>query len=163
MSQNGKCECKAVQLLASDANCPIELNDALNEYNIVSRDEVVRYRLYNCFHCGGRLPDSHRNGLFTEPSEAERHKVEELATQATSLNDLWSTLGKPDKTIKLEEKEEGQDSTNEIPYVRHYLFSKIWKTLELTVRERQDGSFDLAFTGKLKPSRAKSVRSKKTG
>lgn len=142
-----ECGCGAVQDLVSDANCPIEHDADLNEYNIVSLDKHAGYRLYFCFFCGGRLPESRRDALYLEPSPKEVSEVTKLLGTVTSIEEARQVLGKPDKVSKLNSNGAGKQSSFD---EKHHMYSSRWQTLDLTIRERADGFVDYAFAGKLK-------------
>ena len=159
MNENkAECACGTVAELASDRNCPIVYDHSLNEYNLVSEDGKVRYRLYFCFFCGGKLPESKRASLFTEPSDKEMREVALLMAKVRSMQQAIEVLGKPDQTIKAPRtaQENGKSA-----YKSHHRYSSRWKTLDLTVRERADGSIDSAFTGKYKGEPSQSAKKAK--
>jgi len=143
-----ECACGTVEDLASDRNSPIEHDKALNEYNLISGDGKVHYRMHFCFFCGGRLPESKRASLFTEPSAQEIKEAAELMSKAGSMQEVIQVLGKPDEIVKAPKGASGEDGGSEYKTQHRYL--RRWKTLDLTIRERKDGSIDSAFTGKYK-------------
>ena len=145
---NGKCQCRTVEHLVSDPQCPIEHDQELNEYNLVSRDKKSRYRLYYCFFCGGKLPASKRDSLFTEPSASEVKEVKNLLSKITSVLQVIRVFGEPDETEKAPKASSSKNGKVAVKYKRHHRYSTRWKTLDLTIREREDGSFDSAFTAK---------------
>src|SRR5438105_11201887 len=98
--KSGNCQCGTVESLASDRQSPIEYDKKLNEYNLVSREEKVHYRLYFCFFCGGKLPESRRAGLFTEPSAEEMKEVARILGNVTSIQQAIQVLGEPDEIVK---------------------------------------------------------------
>jgi hypothetical protein len=149
MNHNGrrKCECAAVADLASDENCPIEFDPDLEEYNLVSSDGKVQFRLYFCFFCGGALPKSNRVSLYTEPNPKETEQVKKLLDGARTIDDALRELGEPNLVTDAPKAEK---TSSGVGYRHHYHYSSRWKTLDLTVRERSDKSFDLAIVGKVK-------------
>jgi hypothetical protein len=142
------CECGTVEDLASDPKSAIEYDESLQEYNLVSGHDKVHYRMYFCFFCGGKLPESKRASLFTEPSEKEQREVLEVMSKVRSMEEARHVLGKPDETIKAPNAESQENGKS--PYKKHYRYLKRWQTLDFTIREREDGSIDSAFTGKYK-------------
>ena len=93
------CECNAIKTLAADENCPIQLDETLGEYNFISNDGTVYYRMYYCFFCGGLLPRSKRLDLYDEPDENEVDQVKKLLDKAHTIQDVLKTLGEPDHDI----------------------------------------------------------------
>jgi hypothetical protein len=152
-SNNARCECKTVEQLASDRKSPIEYDRHLNEYNLVSGDGNTRYRMYFCFFCGGKLPESRRAGFFSEPSDQEMKEVAQLLSKAGSMQKVVQFLGEPDETLKAPKGQNG-DSV----YKSHHRYLKRWNTLDLTIRERKDGSIDSAFTGKYRGESSRSAK-----
>ena len=144
-----QCRCGTAEQLLADPQCPIEHDEELHEYNLVSRDSKVRYRMYYCIFCGGKLPESKRGGLFTEPSKKEIKEVQKLLSKITSTQQAIGVLGQPDETVKAP-KPSARENGGAIQYKRHHRYWSRWQTLDLTIREREDGSFDSAFTGKSK-------------
>jgi len=57
-------------------------------------------------------------------------------------------LEKPDETVEAPKPASSQNDVSE--YKAHHRYLSRWTTLDLTVRERKDGSIDSAFTGKYK-------------
>jgi hypothetical protein len=140
------CECGTVENLASDRRSPIKHDKDLNEYDLVPGDGKVHYRMYFCFFCGGRLPESMRGSLFAEPSDQEINEVTELMSNADSIQQVIQALGKPDESVNPPKGTSNDNGGSE--YKTHHRYLRSWKTLDLTIRERKDGSIDSAFTGK---------------
>jgi hypothetical protein len=154
MRDNGaQCKCGTVEELAAERKSPIEYDKKLNEYNLVAGSGKIRYRLYFCFFCGGRLPESDRTGLFTEPSQEEAKEVAQLTGKVASLQQAIQVLGKPDETVKAP-----KSVPDGVEYTRHHRYLSRWRTLDLTVRERKDGSIDIAFTGKYRGKSSDSAK-----
>ena len=145
-----RCHCGTVESLAADRQFAIEYDKKLNEYNLVSRDETFYYRLYFCFFCGGKLPESKRASLFTEPSAEEMKEVARILSDVTSIQQAIQILGKPDEIVKAPKASSRENRKSGVNYKKHHRYLRRWKTLDLTVREREDGSIDSAFTGKYK-------------
>lgn len=144
-----KCHCKAVESAASDSNCPVEFDDTLNEYNIVSIDGRHRYRLYFCWFCGGELPESKRPGLFTTPLAAEVIGMKKEIASIHSAADAVARLGKPDAKYDVD-VERGERLSSGVRCQGQLIYASRWRSLVLTVREGSDGSVDFAYTGKHK-------------
>src|SRR5205823_1769898 len=127
--------------LSSDAQYPIHYDEELNEYNLASLDKRVNYRMYYCFFCGGRLPESKRASLFTEPGDKEMKEISDILHNVKKIEQAIELLGKPDNTASAPQGSPSDDGIDGKVYKRHYRYSKRWKTLDLIIREREDGSF----------------------
>lgn len=148
--ESENCHCGTVESLASDRHSPIEYDKKLNEYNLVWRGEKASYRLYFCFFCGGKLPESKRASLFTEPSAEEMKEVAQILGNVKSIQQALQILGEPDNTVQAPKVSSQDNGKSDVNYKRHHFYLRRWKTLDLTIRERKDGSIDSAFTGKYK-------------
>jgi hypothetical protein len=153
-----QCECEAVADLASNSHCPIEFDEALNEYNILSRDGKTYYRLYYCFVCGGSLPKSNRTDLYTQPNQRETEQVKNVLGKARTIEEALAELGEPDEVTAAPKAEKDRSGKR---YRQFYHFTSRWKSLDLTVRERSDHSIDLAIVGKYRGAQNGSTKRKK--
>ena len=138
-------ECQAIAALLADSDCPVQFDEDLNEYNLVSKSGDAYYRMYFCFFCGAELPKSRRAELYTQPSEGELEEVKELLSNARTVDDVVNTLGESDNKAD-PPPEEAAAGMN---YAKHLRYSKRWKSLDLIVRSRTDNSFEAAVVGKL--------------
>jgi hypothetical protein len=143
-----RCHCGTVESLASDRRTPVEYDKELNEYNLIVRDKKIFYRMYFCFFCGGKLPESKRVGLFTQPSTEEMNEVVRLLGNVTSIQQARKVLGEPDETVKARKVTPQGNGKSAPKYKKHHRYLIRWKTLDLIVREREDGSIDTAVSGK---------------
>jgi hypothetical protein len=139
-----KCQCHAVASAADDDNCPVEYDESLNEYNIVSLDGRHRFRLYFCWFCGGELPESKRKTLFTTPQAKEVADIKRSLDDVRTTADAVQRLGPPDVDHQTNE------SAAEPGFRRQLVYSSRWHSLVLTIRENTDGSVSFAYTGKHK-------------
>src|SRR5207249_2343506 len=101
------------------------------EYNLVSGK--VHYRIYFCFLCGGKLPESKRASLFTEPSKREEDEVLKIMSKARSMEQLTKLIGKPDETLKTPDREFHE--RGESAHKKQHRYLKRWTTLDFIVRE----------------------------
>lgn len=76
--KTANCDCGTIQSLARHHESPIEYDENLDEYNLRS-DQKVYYRLYFCFFCGGKLPESKRASLLYTESSPEPIQQKKLA------------------------------------------------------------------------------------
>ena len=77
----------------------------------------------------------------------------DLLSKAKSIKDVIEILGKADRTFQTERNggtAPEDDANHGNSYKHHHLYSRRWKTLDLTVREHIDGSVDFGLTGKYK-------------
>jgi hypothetical protein len=159
--RNENCHCGTVESLASNRQSPIRYDEKLNEYNLVSGDGEVHYRLYFCFFCGGKLPASRRADLFTDPSAEEMEDVAKILGKVKSMQQARQVLGAPDETVQAPECSLGDDGKSGASYKKQHRYVRRWKTLDLIIREREDGSIDGAFTGKYKGKSNRATRKAK--
>ncbi len=94
------CTCGLPEKWAQAPNFPVKFDAEVNEYCLVYGKRgrwhhVMRY----CFWCGGRLPESTRGKLFTEPSQAEMAEIRRMLAGARSAEEILATLGQPDEII----------------------------------------------------------------
>lgn len=146
--ESRKCKCKAIDTAASDEDCPILFDEALDEYNIVSRSGNAYYRMYYCFFCGGLLPESRRAKLYANPEKSELDEINKLLGKLKTVNEVIGVLGPPDN----ESDPSAEEKVQAVEYRKHYCYLTKWKSLNLTVRGRVDNSFDLAVVGKFRES-----------
>src|SRR5262245_22102219 len=140
-----ECQCGEPQRWAAKSNSPIQFDARLNEYHLVCGDAygLLRY----CFFCGGRLPDSKREALFSIPNDAEQEEVRRLIGTAKNLQDVLAMLGKPDETFDEETCRE-YAVANELRWKRLYRYSSRWKTLVLDVLEQPEGGISYVVSGR---------------
>lgn len=60
-----KCSCDLMKTLSDNVTTSIEYDEELNEYNMwaIEEDREFLFRMYYCFFCGGKLPESKRQGV----------------------------------------------------------------------------------------------------
>ena len=123
---------------------------------VIGRQPVAMQQKIVDFVGKHELLDLH--ALFAEPSDKEMREVALLMAKVRSMQQAIEVLGKPDQTIKAPRtaQENGKSA-----YKSHHRYSSRWKTLDLTVRERADGSIDSAFTGKYKGEPSQSAKKAK--
>jgi len=139
-----ECQCGEPQRWAAKSNSPIEFDARLNEFHLVYQGAygLLRY----CFVCGGRLPESRRGELFSQPSETEVEEVRRLIGAAKNLQDVLAALGKPDDTFDGETIRKNPVA-NELQWQRLLRYSSRWKTLVLDVLELPEGGITYSVSG----------------
>ena len=146
-SEREFCQCGKPEKWARHPAFPVEFDAELNEYYMVHgkkqpRNHIMRY----CFWCGGRLPESKRGELFTEPDEGEMAEVRTLLAEARSAADALRVLGEPDNTVDWVEGPEPELYASK-KWTKCHQYSSRWKTLVVNVLEFSDGSYSLAVPG----------------
>lgn len=139
-----RCRCDMPDRWVSQANCPVEFDERMNEYHLVHDGQqwIMRY----CFWCGGRLPESKRSTFFTKVAPAEVEKIRTLLTGARTVDDVIRVLGEPDE--RLECRGGIQPGQGEyIPYRQTLRYSTRWKTVVLNVHEFPDGRIAKSWHG----------------
>ena len=90
------CECHLLERMAQEPSVPIAFDAALNEYNITTA-EGGTVRIYHCFFCGGRAPESRRDSLFHHVTEEELQRLSALTKELRTVPALEAAFGKPDR------------------------------------------------------------------
>ena len=95
------CNCGFPEKWAQAPSFPVRFNAELNEYHLVyGESQRWCHTMHYCFWCGGRLPESKRGELFTDPDKREMDEVRSLLAGAKSSADVFRILGKPDSTLE---------------------------------------------------------------
>lgn len=143
-----KCECSLLSTWQSDPAIPIEYVEELNEYHLITRDECF-FLFYYCPACGGRLPKSRRERLFTIPSEVEMTEVMEKLKGSKKIADFFRVFGEPEKKFTGRDiQEENSGDTGGIRQTFRY--TSLAETFNLVVQEYEDGRVEAFFEGKPK-------------
>jgi hypothetical protein len=125
---------------------PIEFDEQMNEYQLLCEDStaVMRY----CFWCGGRLPESKRNGLFTTPSDDEMEEVWRLLSKAKTAEDVLDLLGSPDQEHRWDDMQTTDGVYEDaVRWTRTLRYMSRWESLVLDVQEMPDGRIQYAVFG----------------
>jgi hypothetical protein len=142
-----------LERLVRDKRYPVVFNDVTGEYQLESIDGRWRHEIYHCLWCGGCLP-SKRHTLFTEPDPAEQADVVGLISQAKTLAEVVKALGDPDRSTNCSAMEVPEPyALNAASGKRErsiHEYTARWKTLNVVVREFDDGSVDWVIAGKFK-------------
>ena len=140
------CQCGTPERRAAQMDFPMQYNAELEEYCLVhgatqNGKAAMRY----CFWCGGKLPDTKRASLFTEPDEQEQAALGRLTDRIKNAAAMRALLGEPDEIHTDDGFPFGQ-----LPWKYQYTYNQRWNTLVLYVFEAEDGSVDFGHTGKKK-------------
>ena len=93
------CDCGILEEAADNPYLPIEFNESLNEFHLVYNVNggEGRFTFWHCPLCGGRAPESKRALMFKKLTVEERSRLVELTKHLKTLDEVISSLGKPDK------------------------------------------------------------------
>jgi hypothetical protein len=142
MAKDGEvrmCECGMPDRFAIDPAYPVKFDGEMNEYNVVGDGRIAR--MYYCFSCGGRLPESKPSKYFTVPDEADQAEVRTIIAGIKSIDDLRRTLGEPDDTF------DGAAFPC-VEWKRTYRYSTRWKSLFLDAQEMPDATIRIVYGGR---------------
>jgi hypothetical protein len=130
--------------LAADPKSPVEFDERLNEYHLKGQREYVIMKY--CFWCSGRLPDSRRGELFTEPIDEEMSEVRSIHSRIKTVEDALKLLGPPDETHEWDDEfAQGREIENQ--WRQSLVYSSRWDTLVLHVQEMPDGRIAFSVSG----------------
>jgi hypothetical protein len=93
------CTCDWLKNAADDARFPIEYDKETNEFKLccqLGEGEIGYTMVYYCPFCGGKAPDIQKEQTFTQLSEQEFLRLQELTRQINSIEDAFRILGKPE-------------------------------------------------------------------
>lgn len=93
------CTCDWLKNAADDARFPIEYDRQTNEFKLCCQleDGTIGYTvLHYCPFCGGKAPDIRKEQSFTQLSEQEFLRLQELTRQIKSIEDAFRILGEPE-------------------------------------------------------------------
>ncbi len=133
------CQCGMPDRFAVDAAYPVKFDAELNEYDLVGDGRIAR--MYYCFSCGGRLPESKSSKYFTVPDEADQAEVSRIIAGIKTIDELRRTLGEPDDTF------DGATFPG-VDWKRTFRYSTKWKSLSLDAQEMPDGTVRIIYSGR---------------
>ncbi|MEQ1669883.1 MAG: nucleotidyltransferase domain-containing protein [Hyphomicrobium sp.] len=92
------CTCQYLERAARNPDYPIEFDERLNEFHIVTKGAFGKGELmiYHCPLCGGEAPESIRPQLFATVSISEEYRLRELVRDCQSYGEAKQKLGPPD-------------------------------------------------------------------
>ena len=93
------CTCDWLKNAADDARFPVEYDQESNEFKLccqLENGEMGYTVLHYCPFCGGKAPDIRKEQTFTDISEQEFLRLQELTQQINSIEDAFRILGKPE-------------------------------------------------------------------
>ena len=88
------CTCRYLQDQADEPNSPICFDSETNEYHFAWNDRGLV--IYHCPFCGGVTPESKRDKLFADVSDAEQLRLGQLLDRIDSIDGAIIAFGKPD-------------------------------------------------------------------
>ena len=145
------CKCGLPDKWARDPSLPVEFDATLNEYHLVRGTKRRWFTvMHYCFWCGGRLPESTRGRLFTEPEKGELEEVQSVLADARSRADVFRIFGEPDASFDWSDDDEALNSQvwNVKKWDKSFRYSTRWNSLDVIVLEYPDGSVEYACAGK---------------
>lgn len=93
------CDCDTLQQAADNPHLPIEFDTVLNEFHLVYdvNGGKGHFNIWHCPLCGGKAPESKRALMFATMTDAERQRLLNLTKHLKTLDEVFASLGKPDK------------------------------------------------------------------
>lgn len=133
--------CACVRVRADDPTSTLEPNRH-GEFEWVVDSQ--RWIVYFCPWCGTRLPESRRGEAFTHPTNEEIARLRGLVSGARTVQEVLDRLGAPDRRIGPFHVElpGGRQRVSVLGY------TKLSPTADLQVKETENGSVSISFSGK---------------
>lgn len=157
-SNHPKCKCHSLSAWAEDPDVPIQYDKVLNEYHLVGKNNRQMF-FYYCPMCGGHLPKSRREKLFTKPSAREIAKIRKKVEGTRKMDDILAILGEPDEVYGAISKNIRKGGKYKVKGVKRTVrYTSLAKTLNVLLQEYDDNSFAVMFEGKFKPDAARQLR-----
>jgi hypothetical protein len=134
---------------AKDPELPIEFDARLNEFNLVQG--LRRMRIYYCWFCGGRAPESLRGTLFARIPSKERDRLFALMKGLNTVAGLIARCGEPDSDsargvfIEVPERD-GNAAT--IKSRRLLVYSKLSEVADVHAYVYPDDRVEIVLRGK---------------
>ena len=142
------CTCNRLISWAKDPSIPIRFDRQLNEFLLVLNETRIEDLLYFCPACGGRLPDSKRDELFTTPSKDDFERLHALIRQVDSIDEAINILGEPDRRVGPTLASSLDKEIYGISDIKQTLFyDNLSSTTCLVLQEREDGTMCPSFCG----------------
>ena len=98
-SDRPACDCRTLERMAANPDTPVRWDEPTGEYHLVWTPQdgfKAEMIFYYCPFCGGCLPESKRDQLFAQITDAERERLLRLATGFASLDAVIERFGAPD-------------------------------------------------------------------
>lgn len=141
------CTCGYLQHAADDPDNPINFDVRSAEFQFSYGGAMLV--IYHCPFCGGAAPESKRDRLFAQISEAEQNRLLDLLSGVQTIDDALQKFGKPDfegvstsKYAEREGKAPGIEAHRNIRYCDLSEVAEVWFT------ERPDGKIYARLQGK---------------
>jgi hypothetical protein len=134
------CECNWPQRAVTNAWFPVTYDETMGEYQLVldcgergTGSAVLRH----CPWCGGVLPESTRDTLFTIPTDEDVADVDRRMKTIETAERMLESLGEPtDRSHRA--------------WRAQYTYSDTWESLDLVIHEYDDGHLEHGIFGKYK-------------
>jgi hypothetical protein len=134
------CECGTLDRAAKDPDLPFEFDARLNEFNLVHG--LGRMRIYHCWFCGGKAPESLRAALFSQVSREEYQRLFRIADACKNVSDVIAFLGPPDRDVPMGSqsgKREAEGQPPQMAAYRHLTYAKLSDSADLNFDLHPDG------------------------
>lgn len=144
------CKCGSVQTWSQVTSYPIKFDDNTHEYYLLD-NKGVKYFMYFCPICGGKLPESKINDFFITPSESEVNDISNKIKGVDDVDELIKKLGTPDEeNITTIEETEKQNRLGRKTAKRTLVYNSIASTFSFIVVEDENGKISYLSAGKPK-------------
>jgi hypothetical protein len=143
------CDCGALDRAARDPELPVEFDAKLNEFNLVHGPG--RMRIYHCWYCGGKAPESLRGTLFARISGDEGDRLFTLMAEASTLTELIERFGEPDRDSARGVVVETPERDGQAPTVearRVLVYTKLSEVADVHVEVYPDDRVAILLQGK---------------
>ena len=151
------CTCDWLKNAADDPRFPIEYDPQKNEFKLCCQlegGEIGYTVLHFCPFCGGKAPDIRKEQSFTQLSEQEFLRLQELTRQIKSIEDAFRILGEPE----LGEPELGEPEFGEselLQAARSLTYQNLSETATIHITEYEQGNVRIViqekFIGRRQP------------
>lgn len=143
--------CLCIRSRAEDPSGPVHWDASVEEYNFTTTEEGGRssfFRIYFCPWCGIRLPQGRRSELLARPSEADVQVLRSRLEGATTVAEVISRIGEPDRLWPGYSPTPAQVRLYGMkPTLRQLDFLRVSPSVEVTIKEFEDGSIRILYSG----------------
>ena len=141
------CTCDWLKNAADDPRFPIEYDRQNNEFKLCCQlegGEIGYTVLHFCPFCGGKAPDIRKEQSFTQLSEQEFLRLQELTQQIKSIEDAFRILGEPE----LGEPEISQAEQELLQAARSLTYENLSETATIHITEYEQGNVRIVIQEK---------------
>ena len=147
------CTCDWLKNAATDARFPVEYDEQSNKFKLQCRleDGKLGYTvLHFCPFCGGMAPDIRKEKTFTQISEQEFLRLQELTRQIKSIEDALRILGEPQLVYSplSMQAQISQAEQEMLQNARSLTYQNISETAIIHITEYEQGGVRIVFQEK---------------